>query len=167
MSQTFFGKYRGIVLNNIDPEGRGRILAQVPDVKQLIPTTWAEACLPFVGMQNGMFVVPMIGSGVWVEFEHGNPDYPIWTGGWYATIAEVPVLGQTTPGVQAFCVQTVLQNTFLLSDMPGIGGVLLKTSTGAMIKMDDTGIIIQNGKGASITMNGPTVTINLGAVVIT
>jgi uncharacterized protein involved in type VI secretion and phage assembly len=167
MPQQFFGKYRGLVLNNIDPEGRGRIQVQVPDVKNLVPTTFAEPCLPFAGLQNGMFVVPMIGAGVWVEFEHGNPDYPIWTGGWFATRAEVPALAQVPPGVQAFCVQTMLQNMILMSDVPGVGGIMLKTATGAMIKMDDTGIIIQNGKGAMITMNGPTITVNQGALVVT
>ncbi|MBS1703837.1 MAG: baseplate assembly protein [Armatimonadetes bacterium] len=167
MAETFFGKYRGLVLNNIDPESRGRIQVQVPDVKSLLPTTFAEPCFPFTGIQSGMFVVPMIGASVWVEFEHGDPDYPIWTGGWFPTAADVPALAQTPPGVQGFCINTVLQNTLLISDVPGAGGIMLKTTTGAMIKMDDTGIIIQNGKGAIITMNGPTVTVNAGALVVT
>lgn len=167
--QRFYGKYRGLVMNNLDPMMRGRIQAQVPDVQQLVPTTYAEPCLPIAGIQQGVFTVPSIGSGVWIEFEHGDPNYPIWTGGWWSTKAEVPGIATTVPpGVQCYIVQTQLQQTFMISDVPGpTGGILIKNATGAMIKIDDTGIIIQNGKGASIMMQGPTITINGGALVIT
>ena len=50
---------------------------------------------------------------------------------------------------------------------PVSGGLVLKSSGGATITVNDTGIYIQNGKGASIVMAGPTVTINNGALVIT
>ncbi len=165
----FFGKYRGTVLNNIDPMKQGRIMCMVPDVLGVIPTTWALPCLPFTGIASGMYVVPAIQAGVWVEFEHGDPDYPIWTGSWFATAAEVPPMATATPpGTQCFVVTTMLANTFMVSDTPGpTGGIMLQTNTGAMIKIDDTGIIIQNGKGAMIAMQGPTITINGGALVIT
>lgn len=165
----FFGKFRGMVLSNLDPMMRGRLQIQVPDVTQVLPTTWAEPCLPAAGIQQGAFMVPSIGSGVWVEFEHGDPSYPIWTGGWWSTQAEVPPLAIAgPPGVQSFVIQTQLQNTLMISDVPGpTGGIMLKTTTGAMIKIDDTGIVISNGKGAMISMQGPTITVNGGALVIT
>ena len=167
--QRFLGKFRGTVLNNIDPMMRGRIMARVPDVNQLVPTTWAEPCLPVAGIQTGTYMIPAIGAGVWVEFEHGDPNYPIWTGGWWSTDAEVPALAKAAqPGVQCLVISTLLQNQLMISDVPGpTGGIMLKTTTGAMIKIDDTGIVIQNGKGAMIAMNGPTITINGGALVIT
>jgi len=167
--ERFYGKYRGLVMNNLDPMRRGRVQVQVPDVTQVLPTTWAEPCLPMAGIQQGTFMVPSIGAGVWVEFEHGDPSYPIWTGGWWSTQAEVPALAAAAPpGVQAIVIQTQLQNALMISDVPGpTGGIMLKTATGAMIKIDDTGIVIQNGKGAMIAMNGPTITINGGALVIT
>lgn len=77
----YYGKYRGTVIDNIDLEQRARIIAQVPDVLGEIPSSWALPCAPAAGIQSGMFIVPPIGSGVWIEFEQGNPDYPIWTGG--------------------------------------------------------------------------------------
>jgi uncharacterized protein involved in type VI secretion and phage assembly len=165
----FYGKYRGVVLNNADPMGRGRIMAQVPDVMQLLPTTWAEPCLPVAGIQQGIFVVPSVGSGVWLEFEHGDPDYPIWTGGWWSTKAELPALAAAAPpGVQCLVISTQLQNTLMISDVPGpAGGILIKTTAGAMIKLDQTGIVISNGQGASIAMQGPTITFNAGAMTIT
>ena len=95
MSEKFFGKYRGLVLNNIDPMQMNRLQVQVPDVAGLIPTTWAMPCVPVAGLQNGMVALPIIGSGVWIEFEQGDPDFPIWTGGFWGLAADVPVAALT------------------------------------------------------------------------
>ncbi|HEV2690412.1 MAG TPA: phage baseplate assembly protein V [Bryobacteraceae bacterium] len=162
----FFGKYRGMVLNNIDPMQMGRIMVQVPDVSNVIPSTWAMPCVPFAGIQNGFFVVPSVGAGVWIEFEHGDPDYPIWTGGFWGSASEVPALALAAPpGLQSIVIQTMTQNTLMISDAPGpIGGILLKTATGAMISVNETGITISNGQGATILMTGPSVTVNEGAL---
>ena len=168
MSERYFGKYRGLVLNNIDPMQMNRLQVQVPDVGGLIPATWAMPCVPVAGIQNGMVALPMIGSGVWVEFEQGDPDYPIWVGCFWGSAAEVPVLAKATPpAIQAITFQTPLQNGLTISDLPGpTGGIMLKSATGAMLIVNDTGIYIQNGKGAAITMIGPTVTVNNGALTV-
>ena len=168
MSEKFYGKYRGLVLNNIDPMQMNRLQVQVPDVGGLIPATWAMPCVPVAGIQNGMVALPMIGSGVWVEFEQGDPDYPIWVGCFWGSAAEVPVLAKATPpAIQAITFQTPLQNGLTISDLPGLtGGIMLKSATGAMLIVNDTGIYIQNGKGAAITMIGPTVTVNNGALTV-
>jgi uncharacterized protein involved in type VI secretion and phage assembly len=168
-SKKYYGKYRATVLNNIDPMQLGRLLVIVPDVSSLLPSTWAMPCLPVTGIQTGLFTVPIIGSGVWVEFEQGNPDFPIWVGGFWGSAAEVPALAkQATPPIPGLCYQTPLQNGLIVTDLPGpTGGIMLKSATGATIIVNDTGIYIQNGKGASIVMTGPTVTINNGAMVIT
>ena len=169
MSEKFFGKYRGMVINNVDPLQIGRILVQVPDVLNVIPSSWAMPCVPVAGIQMGMYTVPPIGSGVWVEFEHGDPDYPIWVGCFWGTAAEVPALARMVPpAVPGITLQTTLQNGLTVNDVPGpTGGIMLKSATGATIIVNDTGIYIQNGKGASIIMTGPTITINQGALVIT
>jgi hypothetical protein len=170
-AQKFYGKYRGTVVNNIDPLQIGRVQVSVPDVS-VIPGSWAMPCLPIAGKQEGVFMVPQIGAGVWVEFEQGNPDYPIWVGGFWGSAAEVPALALVPPAIppgQNIVVQTTAQNTLVLSDSPPTpvsGGIVLKSTTGAMIVVNDSGIYIQNGKGASITLIGPTVTINMGALVV-
>jgi uncharacterized protein involved in type VI secretion and phage assembly len=164
----FFGKYRGMVLNNIDPMQMGRLQVQVPDVTGLAPATWAMPCAPVAGIQNGLFALPAIGSGVWVEFEQGSIDHPVWVGCFWGSAAEVPALARLTPpGVGAITIQTQLQNGLTVSDVPGpTGGIMIKSATGASLIVNDTGIYIQNGKGASIVMTGPTVTINTGALTI-
>jgi uncharacterized protein involved in type VI secretion and phage assembly len=166
--QKYYGKYRGTVLNNVDPLQIGRILVMVPDVSALLPTSWALPCVPIAGKQMGAFFVPQVGAGVWVEFEQGDPDYPIWTGGFWGLVAEVPALALAgIPASPNIVLQTTGQNTIVVSDLPGpTGGIMLKSATGATLIVNDTGIYIQNGKGASIIMTGPTVTINQGALVI-
>ncbi|MCD4790095.1 MAG: phage baseplate assembly protein V [Bacteroidales bacterium] len=165
----YYGKYRGVVLNNVDPMQMGRLMVQVPDVAGLVPSSWAMPCVPIAGIQNGMVALPIIGSGVWVEFEQGDTDHPIWTGCFWGTAAEIPALALTVPpAVPGITFQTPLQNGITINDVPGpTGGIMLKSATGATIIVNDTGIYIQNGKGASIVMAGPTVTINNGAMVIT
>lgn len=170
MSSTspLFGKYRGTVINNIDPMQIGRVQVMVPDVAGFVPSTWAMPCLPLAGINNGTFTVPMIGSGVWIEFERGEPDYPVWVGGFWGSAAEVPVMSRTVPpGVTGITLQTPLKNGLVISDVPGpTGGILIQTTTGAMISVSDVGIIISNGKGAVINMTGPTVDVNLGALTV-
>ena len=165
----YFGKYRGTVVNNVDPMQIGRIQAIVPDVSNVLPTSWAMPCVPVAGLQMGEFTVPPIGSGVWMEFEQGNPDFPIWTGCFWGMAGEVPSAARLVPpGVAGITFQTTLQNSIQVSDLPGpSGGIVLKSTTGAFVIVNDTGIYIQNGKGASIVMVGPTVTVNQGALVVT
>jgi uncharacterized protein involved in type VI secretion and phage assembly len=169
MAEKHYGKYKGMVMNNIDPQQMGRLLVQVPAVSGLGPASWAMPCAPLAGIQMGVFVVPLIGAGVWVEFEAGDINHPIWSGGYWASAAEVPALALAgVPGNPNIVLQTTLQNTMVISDLPGpTGGIMLKSTTGASIIVNDTGIYIQNGKGASIIMVGPSVTINNGALMIT
>jgi uncharacterized protein involved in type VI secretion and phage assembly len=166
--QKYFGKYRGMVINNVDPMQMGRLMVQVPDISGLIPSTWAMPCFPVTGKQMGVWAVPLIGSGVWVEFEQGDPDYPIWVGCFPGSTADVPALALAgNPASPSIVLQTSLQNTLMISDMAGpTGGILLKTMTGAMIAINDVGITISNGKGAVIAMTGPCVNINAGALTI-
>jgi Type VI secretion system/phage-baseplate injector OB domain len=168
----YYGKYRGTVIDNVDLEQIGRILVEVPDVLGLTPSSWAMPCVPAAGIQSGLFIVPPIGSGVWIEFEQGDPDYPIWTGGFWGLVADVPALAITPPAIppgQNIVLQTTGQNTLIVSDAPPTplsGGIVLKSTTGAMIVVNDSGIYLDNGKGASLTLIGPTVDVNLGALTV-
>jgi len=172
-NQKFYGKFRGTVINNVDPEQRGRMMLMVPDVLGEIPSSWAEPCVPLAGPTGppmGVYLVPPIGAGVWVEFEHGDPSYPIWSGCRWGSQSDIPPLALAgNPADPNIVMQSLLQNVIMISDLPpspATGGIILKSTTGAMIVVNDSGIYIQNGKGASITMIGPTVTVNNGALVV-
>ena len=170
-AQGLYGKYRGTVVNNIDPMFRGRLLVTVPDAIGLTPSSWAEPCVPLAGPTGppmGAYFVPPIGAGVWVEFERGDPSRPIWVGCRWGAASDIPTLARAgLPVSPSIVLQTMGQNTIAISDLPGpTGGIMLKSATGATLIVNDTGIYIQNGKGATITMLGPTVNVNTGALTV-
>lgn len=78
----FYGKYRGIVVDNQDPAQLGRLKVSVPSVlgKDVV-TGWATPCTPYGGAANqGFLFVPERDAAVWVEFEEGDLEFPIWVG---------------------------------------------------------------------------------------
>jgi hypothetical protein len=178
----FYGLYRAIVLDNIDPMLLGRILVTVPDVGGVTPSTFANPCVPMAGKQQGTFMVPEIGATVWVQFEAGDPDRPVWMGGFWPDPAFVPTaaLVPAPPPGQSIVFQTTLQQLFMISDAPplpmlapipapappGTGGIVLRSPTGAMIVVNDAGIFINNGKGATVELVANTVMINKIALVV-
>jgi len=83
MEGRFFGKYRGIVRSNQDPINRGRLEVLVPAVMDQEPI-WATPCVPYAGDNMGFYTMPEPGTGIWLEFEAGDPNYPIWVGCFWA-----------------------------------------------------------------------------------
>jgi uncharacterized protein involved in type VI secretion and phage assembly len=162
-NNEFYGKYRGVVTDNQDPLMMGRIRASVPDVMGDLESGWAMPCAPFGGSQTGFFAIPTVGAGVWIEFEHGDPDYPIWSGCWWGSSNEMPA-AMLAPPYKKVMIKTEGGNTVTLDDTPGTGGITLETSEGQKIKMSATGIEIDNGLGAKITMQGPQISMNNGAL---
>lgn len=79
-----YGKFRGIVTDNVDPERVGRVLVSVPAVLGDV-NAWAMPCVPYSLAPLSELVLPEIGTQVWVEFENGNPSYPIWSGRFWTT----------------------------------------------------------------------------------
>jgi uncharacterized protein involved in type VI secretion and phage assembly len=164
--KRYYGKYRATVLDNQDPLVQARLMLQVQDVLGDVPSTWALPCLPAVGKQMGVFVLPAMGSTVWAEFEQGNPDYPIWVGGFWGSAAEVPPLAVAAPpGMQNILLQTTGQNSLWITDLPGpTGGIVLKGGASTLI-VNDSGIFLTNGT-ASITLIGNTVAVNQTALTV-
>jgi len=89
LDHQYLGKYRGYVYAVEDPEGRGRIRAIVPRLLgEREPTGWAEPASPYAGPDQGLFTVPDLGAGCWIEFEEGDLSKPIWTGCWWGAPTE-------------------------------------------------------------------------------
>lgn len=155
----YFGKYRGKVENNIDPMQQGRIMVSVPAVTGSGSLNWAMPSMPFAGNGVGFWAIPPNGANVWVEYEGGDPDYPIWSGCFWG-VGEAPA----TPALPQLVVLKTQNCTLTLSDLPGVGGVTLETATGMKIKMDATSLEITNGMGASIKMEMLSVKVNNDAL---
>ena len=160
---TFFGKYRGIVTSVQDPLMMGRIKANVPDVLGGHESGWAMPCAHFSGNGVGFFTLPTVSAGVWIEFEQGDPDYPVWSGGWWGSKNEMPSALPPAPDKKVMII-TDGGHSILLDDTPGTGGITLQTAGGQKIMLSDSGIEIDNGQGASIKLTGPQVSINDGAL---
>jgi len=139
MRSRFFGKYRGIVTNVEDPEKLGRIVAQVPEVLQEMPSPWALPATPFAGPGHGLVLIPEVGDGVWIEFEAGDPSRPIWTGGWWGP-NELPAPGD----VQVRALVTTAGHKFVLNDKDK--EIQLLHSGGAELKMTDNDITLTIGQ---------------------
>ncbi len=155
----FFGKYRGKVQNNIDPMQMGRVQVSVPAVLGEGRSSWAMPCSPYAGSGVGFFTVPPVGANVWVEFEGGDPDYPILSGCFWGT-GEVPA----GPAVAEMKVLKTDAATITINDLPGAGGIKIETTAGMKIEISISGIEISNGMGASIKLEGPKVSVNGNAL---
>ncbi len=162
----FFGKYRGTVTNNVDPLQIGRVQVSVPAVLGQGTLSWAMPCVPLAGVQTGIYAVPTVGSKVWVEFEGGDSDYPIYAGGFWGP-GETPALALAgVPASPSIVLQTSGQNSISISDAPGTGGILLMSASGASILINETGIVITNGQGATVTLTQNITDLNAGALTI-
>ena len=157
----FYGKYRGKVENNVDPMMLGRVQVSVAAVLGDGTLSWALPCAPYGGSGVGFFAVPPVGANIWVEFEGGNPEQPIWSGCFWGA-GELPSEA-LLPQVKVFKTDTA---TLTLSDLPGSGGITIETKSGKKIKMDMMSIEITDGKW-SIKLEAASVTINGGALEVT
>lgn len=175
-NNRYLGKYRGTVINNLDLENRGRIQAIVPDVQGLIPTTWAMPCLPAAGKGSGAFFVPEIGSGVWIEFEQGDADYPIWTGCFWGITAELPEMGIVSPPpTPNMVLQTTGRNSVTVFGVPAAGVTISAGPVGPSpsVTVTSVAVIIKCGSSfvsvnpSGVDIFGPKVTINGTALVVT
>lgn len=161
--KKYYGKYRGTVSDNRDVLQLGRLRAKIPDVLGDNESSWALPCVPYAGKGVGLFLIPPVNASVWIEFEQGDIDYPIWTGCFWA-LGEVPAL----PALAEMKVLKTDQTTITINDIQGIGGITIesKIGTGAKIVIDITGIEISSGLG-KIKLSASGTSINDGALEVT
>ncbi len=161
--RKFHGRYRGTVESNVDPKKLGRLLVTVPDVLGGESCIWAEPATPLVGSNMGISCVPDNDTGVWVEFQQGDPNYAVWTGGWRGDTADVPAAASdAAPANPPIIMQTRTQNQLIISSSPG-EGITLQTgagSQGPQIVITSTSIKLSTGQGATVELTGKAVNIN-------
>lgn len=164
----FYGKYRGKVESNLDPFGQGRLQVRVPGVLGETTLAWAMPCSPYAGPGVGLFMIPPTDANVWVEFEAGDPNRPIWSGGFW-TVGDAP---EPAPGPQQIAAKILKTDcvTLKLNDLPGAGGVTLEVSPPAVaipakIEIASSGITISFA-GAKIELTVTGVAINGDALTV-
>ena len=157
-ANRYYGKYRGSVTDNVDPDGIGRILALVPSVMDQTEVGWALPAFPFAGDGHGQVMLPEIGSLVWIEFEAGNLDYPIWSGGFFLA-GQRPEPGTTGARV----IVSKSGHKVVLDD--DAGEVKVEHSGGARLEMTATEISLSIG-ASKMVMSLASITFNDGVLKI-
>ena len=171
LENRYYGKYRGIVIAHNDPLKLGRLRVWVPslfptegdlppDETSLSVTDWAWPCMPFGGSPDqGLFFVPEVGAKVWVEYEEGNLDSPIWVGvfwsapgGMTETPAEAQAMDDDKPQLRVL--KTPSGHVLEFSDKDGKETITLRHKDGAMLVFDEKGsVTIGNKEGTFIYLN--------------
>lgn len=161
MSPQFFGKYRGKVENNKDPLRLGRLQVSVPAIYGEGTQSWAMPCVPYAGKGVGFFALPPKNANIWVEFEGGDPDYPIWSGCFWGD-DEVPA----DPAEEKMKVFKTENVTMILNDDPDKGGFFLEVGkTPLKMTFDSNGIEIKN-QNSDIKLTDKEVTVKSNQVEI-
>jgi hypothetical protein len=122
----YFGKYRGKVVNNIDPMQMGRLQVSVPDVLGDGKMSWATPCVPYAGPKVGLYALPPIGANIWVEFEGGKPENPIWSGCFWGSKLEMPTEALTPTAPNTLSLLKTPTTTLMVDETPGKGGITLE-----------------------------------------
>jgi hypothetical protein len=147
--QTLYGKYRGKVVSTEDLSLTGKLLCEVPALPGML-LNWATPAVSYPGLKQGMFALPEEGSDVWIEFEQGNPDYPIWSGGYWEEGATppLPVVSKAAPEIAD--VYASKFSSLVMDDTPVEGSVQLSIGEPAValpvtMKMSSAGFSVKVG----------------------
>jgi hypothetical protein len=157
VGSTYFGKYRGIVTDVVDPLNQCRIRAKVPAILGEHACGWAMPSAPFAGDGLGFVMLPKVGSGVWIEFEAGRLDNPIWSGAWWAS-------GER-PGPQGEAVRVIVSekgHSVILDDQSNQVRIV-HAGNGPEIKMTATEIVLKCG-ACEIKITNENITLNRGVI---
>ncbi len=193
----FYGKYRGFVVDNADPEQLGRLKVKVPSILgNDVVTGWAVPCMPYGGDANlGFLFIPEVNAGVWVEFEEGDLEFPIWVGTFWSKPggeSELPKPNEADGSEQGSVqdpptrkiIKTEKGHTIQFEDADGEemitifeatnshvvtmnkDGIKITDGAGNEIKMDGQGLICKDKNGNAVTMDSSGITIKSNQIKI-
>ena len=176
LDRQYFGKYRGLVVDNADPMKLGRLKLHVPELLNQVVTGWATACVPYGGADNqGMVMIPEVGAGVWVEFERGELEHPIWVGTYWSKpsgATELPKpngddaaeAGEVQDPPTRKIIKTLKGHTIQLEDKDGEEAILIVDGKHQhFVLLNQDGITIQDAAGNSLVMTSSAVTLTAKA----
>lgn len=144
MADEYFAKYTGVVKDNRDADKNGILQVSVPTVfppEELVP---ARAALPF-----GYFFVPENETRVWVEFEGGDPEFPLWTGVQHTPSTWAAEAAKDPPTVRA--VKTVSGHLLIFDDTEGSESIVITDGKNAhKLQFDRDGVKLTDGKNSHV-----------------
>jgi hypothetical protein len=161
-ARRYFGKYAGIVADNVATSGahRGELVVRVPGILEETPdgsgsrpleVTAAPSFLP------GFFFIPEVGDPVWVEFVAGDIDFPIWTGVWYPKgAAPAGVSGPADEHRKV--IRTASGHVIEIDDTPNDEKIVIRPAKGTgTIRIDNGGITLADGPALAVARDTDTV----------
>lgn len=162
-SPRFLGKFRGIVSDTEDPLSIGRIKVMVPAIPLSDLPNWAMPCVPYAGESQGFYFIPPKGANVWVEFEDGDPHFPIWSGCWWEKKEDLPKKPDEETALPIVKVLQTENFSLVIDDNEDKGSLTLNCNKTAVkneieLVLDNNGVklVVKDGDGAdkaTITMN--------------
>lgn len=170
----YYGKYRGVVLDNIDPDPLappGRILAEVPSIPGML-LNWAMPCVPFAGPEMGLWAIPPIGANVWIEFEGANANSPIWSGCFWSEPEEFPLPKTLSPEDPSLVsIFTMGFITIISNITPAEGGLTIEiidpvVEVPITISCNSLGVEVQNGVSTAVLNPEEGITLTAGETVV-
>lgn len=156
LSNRFYGKYRGRVVSNKDPEGRGRLQVVIPEILGENTPRWALPASPFAGNGVGFFALPPEQANVWCEFEAGLLRHVIWSGCFWSE-GELP---ESDAVPERFFLRTGTAS-ILIDDKKGT--ITVETTDGAKITMGDSGKILMEGNRVTSKAQGKSTELSASA----
>lgn len=154
VQNKYYGKYRGFVVDNSDPEQLGRVKLRVPSLLGDTETGWALPCLPFGGLADqGLFTIPEVDAQVWVEFEEGELSHPIWVGTFWQQSGDVPSEGAKSPPTTRV-LKTPSGHVLQFDDESGAEQYRLHHPAGSEMTIDPQGtLLLTDANGAKLTLD--------------
>ncbi|MGH3901052.1 MAG: phage baseplate assembly protein V [Pseudonocardiaceae bacterium] len=167
VERRYYGKYRGLVVDNADPAQLGRLRLTVPSVLgEDVVTGWATPCAPYGGAANqGLLFIPDRDAGVWVEFEEGDLEFPIWVGTFWSKpdgdsglpkpeAADGSAQGDVQDPPTRKIIKTGKGHTIQFEDADDEEIILIREGTqGHLVTMDKNGITIIDASENMIVMS--------------
>lgn len=158
-ASRYYGKHRAVVTDNVDPQHLCRIKVQAPALMGETEIGWCLPAFPFLGDGHGLVMMPEVGSMVWLEFEAGKLDFPIWTGGFLSGKQKPP-----DPHDAATRVIVSKNGHKIILDDKG-GKLCIEHSGGAKLEMSGTEISLTIS-GSKMVMGVASISFNEGVVKI-
>lgn len=157
MGDRYFGKYSGVVKDNRDDTEQGIVTVSVPTIFPPDEPVAARPALPY-----GLFFVPEVDTTVWVEFEGGDSEFPLWTGVQHTRETWAQEAAASPPTVRA--VRTPSGHLLVLDDTSGAESILLTDGVNAhVLRFDADGVTVTDGlNGHEIVLGSSGITITDG-----
>ncbi len=151
----------GIVTNNQDPDGMGRVKVQFPWLDDQVESTWARVAAPMAGQGRGFYFLPEVNDEVLVAFEQGDVRRPYVLGVLWGGKDGLPSGGDGAVSGSGQVVTRMLHtragHKIILDDSDGGGGITLEDKSGNKVVLDATsgagGITLEDKNGNRLVLD--------------